>query len=238
MCGRFTLAPASGRLFGPRFGLAEDVRIKPRWNIAPSTEVAVVTRRDKDNRLDWMRWGLVPSWSKSPDDGAKMINARAETLAEKPSFRTLLEANRCLIPADGFYEWQAREGAPKQPWVFNEPGREVFSFAGLWTSWISPDRDETLESVTIITTEPNSVVAPVHRRMPVILPRESEERWLDAGVDPHEAVTLLGPLDPGLLEGYPVSTRVNSVANDDEGCVAPAGPGGGVDPGGAQRPLF
>lgn len=238
MCGRFTLAPASGRLFGPRFGLAEDVDVGRRWNIAPSTQVAVVSRREADNRLDWMHWGLVPSWAKSPTDGARMINARAETLAEKPAFRGLVEANRCLVPADGFYEWQARDGGPKQPWLFSEPGQEVFAFAGLWTSWSPGDGVEPLESVTIITTEPNSVVAPVHRRMPVILPQDREARWLDPECPVEEALGLLGPVDARMLEGWPVSTRVNSVANDDPECVAPVDPADGQGAGAVQGELF
>ena len=238
MCGRFTLAPASGRLFGPRFGLAEDVKIKPRWNVAPSTQIPVVSRRGERNQLDWMHWGLVPHWAKSPDGSARMINARAETVAEKPAYRGLLKSHRCLVPADGFYEWQARADGPKQPWLFSEPGGEVFAFAGLWTTWEPGDGVEPLESVTIITTEPNEVVAPVHKRMPVILPAELEERWIDPDTPADEAVALLGPLSPDLLEAWPVSTRVNSVRNDDEGCVAPVEPGDDTPAAGTQEELF
>ena len=238
MCGRFTLAPASGRLFGPRFGLAEDVEIKPRWNVAPSTQIPVVSRRGERNQLDWMHWGLVPHWAKSPDGSARMINARAETVTEKPAYRGLLKSHRCLIPADGFYEWQVRGDGPKQPWLFTEPGGEVFGFAGLWTTWEPGDGVEPLESVTIITTEPNAVVAPVHKRMPVILPADLEERWIDPGTPADEAVALLGPISPELLEAWPVSTRVNSVRNDDVDCAAPVEPGRDLPAAGTQEELF
>jgi putative SOS response-associated peptidase YedK len=221
VCGRFTLAPAAGRLFGPRFGLAEDVSVEPRWNIAPSTSIPVITRREGANRADWMHWGLVPVWADSPEVGSKMINARAETLTEKRSFSPLLEQNRCLVPADGFYEWQARAGAAKQPWYFHEPSGDVFSFAGLWTSWRPGDGVEPLESVTIVTTEPNALVRPVHKRMPAILAAGAEESWLDHSIAVEEALGLLGPAPDGMLVAEPVSTRVNRVANDDRECVQP-----------------
>jgi len=227
VCGRFTLAPASGQLFGPRFGLAEDVSIRPRWNIAPSTPVAVVRRAGEANRLDFMHWGLVPRWAKSPADGARMINARSETLREKRSFSPLLAENRCLVPADGFYEWQKREQGPKQPWYFHEPGREVFAFAGLWTAWQPDPSVEPLESVTIITREPNAVVEPVHRRMPAILAREVEEAWVDPSTGIDDALALLAPVPDRLLTAEPVSTYVNSVANDDPRCIDPAEAGDG-----------
>lgn len=229
MCGRFTLAPAAGRLFGPRFGLAEDVEIEPRWNIAPSTSIPVVTRREQADRLDWMHWGLVPRWADSPAVGAKMINARAETLAERRSFSPLLASHRCLIPADGFYEWQSRPGAPKQPWYFHLPSGEVFSLAGLWTTWDPGDGVEPLESVTIITTEPNAQVAPVHKRMPVILPSDGEATWLDSATPVEEALALLGPAPDGMLAAEPVSTRVNSVTNDDASCVEAVAEGAAED---------
>lgn len=238
MCGRFTLAPASGRLFGPRFGLAEDVEVTPRWNIAPSTQIPVVTRGERTNELSWMHWGLVPRWAESPAQSSRMINARAETVTEKPAFRGLLKSHRCLVPADGFYEWQSRGDAPKQPWLFTEPDREVFSFAGLWTTWSPGDGVEPLESVTIITTEPNSVVSPVHKRMPVILPREVEETWIDPECPVDDAVSLLGPLSSEQLEGWPVSTRVNSVGNDDVECTKPVQPGSEGLPGAVQEELF
>lgn len=239
MCGRFTLAPAAGRLFGPRFGLAEDVEIKPRWNIAPSTPIAVVTRRGEHNRLDWMHWGLVPHWAKSPAESSRMINARAETLTEKPAYRDLVKDRRCLIPADGFYEWQARGDGPKQPWLFTEAGQEVFSFAGLWTTWRHDEGVEPLESVTIVTTEPNDVVAPVHRRMPAILASPAaEEAWLDPDAPLDEALGLLGPLPGALLSGTPVSTRVNSVRNDDPECTEPVDPEEADSAGSSQEQLF
>ena len=167
----------------------------------------------------------MPRWAKSPADGARMINARAETLTEKRTFSPLLESHRCLVPADGFYEWQAREGAPKQPWFFHQPDDAVFSFAGLWTTW-QPDPDvEPLESVTIITREPNEVVAPVHRRMPAILAQEDEEPWLDAGTGVEEALSLLSPVPDDRLAAVPVSTRVNSVSNDGPELLQPVSPG-------------
>ena len=232
MCGRFTLAPASGQLFGPRFGLAEDVDVGQRWNVAPSTSIPVITRRDGGNHADWMHWGLVPRWADSPAVGTKMINARVETLPEKRSFSPLLESHRCLVPADGFYEWQQRPGKPKQPWYFHLPSGGVYSFAGLWTTWDPGGGVEPLESVTIITTAPNGLVAPVHKRMPAILPAEAEEAWLDRSTPVPQALGLLGPAADGMLVGEPVSTRVNSVAHDDAACVEPlAGEPGDESPG-------
>lgn len=221
MCGRFTLAPASGQLFGPRFGLAEDVEVGRRWNIAPSTQIPVIRRVGPANRCDFMHWGLLPPWAASPADGARMINARAETLREKRSFRALLQANRCLVPADGFYEWQKVEGASKQPWFFHEPGNEPFAIAGLWTAWQRDPEVEPVESVTIITREPNAIVEPVHGRMPAILSREAEAGWLDPDRSIDAALELLAPVPDGLLDAVPVSTRVNSVANDGPECIAP-----------------
>ena len=229
MCGRFTLAPADGRLFGPRFGLAEDVEVGRRWNIAPSTSIPVVTRRESANRVDWMHWGLVPHWADSPKVGAKMINARAETLTERPSYRGLVEGHRCLVPADGFYEWQKRADAPKQPWFFSRDGKG-FSFAGLWTTWSPGEGVEPLESVTIITTEPGPDVAPVHARMPAILDDGRQETWLDPQVGRDEAIALLGPLPAGSLHAVPVSTWVNSVANDGPECCRPLDDGPGHAP--------
>lgn len=221
MCGRFTLAPAAGRLFAPRFGLSEDAEVGRRWNIAPSTSIPVVTRRESANRLDWMHWGLVPHWADSPKVGAKMINARAETLTERPSYRGLLEGRRCLVPADGFYEWQQQGGgAPKQPYFFSRDGEE-FAFAGLWTTWSPGEGVEALESVTIITTEPGPDVAPVHGRMPAILDDDRQAAWLGPSTSRDEALALLGPLPEGSLRAVPVSTWVNSVANDGPQCCRP-----------------
>jgi putative SOS response-associated peptidase YedK len=168
-----------------------------------------------------MRWGLVPSWAADLSGGARMINARSETAAEKPSFREALQRRRCLIPADAFYEWQ-RHTSAKQPFCIEVGDAEVFAFAGLWDSWRGPNGKD-VETCTILTTTANEALADVHDRMPVILPRENFERWLDCRMqDAEEAAGMLTSLDAGKIKLYPVSTRVNQVANDGPECSEPA----------------
>ena len=164
-----------------------------------------------------MQWGLVPSWARDPSIGNRMINARAETLAEKPSFKRLIGKRRCLVLADGFYEWR-KEGKGKVPMRFVLRGGELFSFAGLWDSWEKPDGVE-LQSFTIITTQANDLLKPIHERMPVILGKEGEERWLDQ--DPKEVHELLVPYPVEMMEFYDVSKLVNSPINDLPQCIEP-----------------
>jgi putative SOS response-associated peptidase YedK len=167
-----------------------------------------------------MRWGLIPSWSKDPSSAAKMINARSETAGTKPAFRDALKSRRCLIPADGFYEW-VRTGKTKQPYCFEVNGGELFAFAGLWERWKNPS-GEWVKTCSILTTTPNAVTAAVHDRMPVILDPDGYDLWLDPGMTNVEVVSeMLKPFDARLMRSFPVSTRINSVGNDDAGCAAP-----------------
>ena len=171
-------------------------------------------------KLSTMRWGLVPSWAKDPSIGYKTINARSETVATTASFREPFRSQRCLIPADGFYEWK-REGKTKQPYCFEVNGGELFAFAGLWDRWRNP-QGETIESCTILTTTPNSLLADIHDRMPVILSPDNYDLWLDPAFRNTSSVSeMLRPFDPSLMRRYPVSTRVNQAQNDDADCAQP-----------------
>ncbi|MDD1653946.1 MAG: SOS response-associated peptidase [Methanomicrobiales archaeon] len=218
MCGRFTIAPLVD-LFD-RFHVAERVPLPlPRYNVAPSQEVPVVIR-EVGNRIVMMRWGLVPSWTKDEKTAGKPINARAETLAERPTFRESLRSRRCLVPATGFYEWK-KVGNARAPHHIRRKGGELFAFAGLYDRWRSASGGE-LRTFTIITTEPNRTVSPLHDRMPAILREEDEGRWLGAGpLDPAALASMLAPYPDGMLEAYRVSPRVNSPAADGPDLVAP-----------------
>ena len=193
-----------------------------RYNIAPTQRVPVIRQdaREPVRRASLLRWGLVPNWTKDVIVGASMINARSETAAEKPAFKELLQRRRCLIPADGFYEWR-KTGKSKQPYCFEMMHREPFAFAGLWDNWRTLD-GTALETYTILTTTPNQLLADVHDRMPVILPSASYDRWLDPGFRDLAAITeMLKPYDAEQMRRYAVSTRVNNVANDDRECSEP-----------------
>jgi len=204
MCGRFTYAKEFREL-RIRFHLDRDIPLfRPRYNIAPGQEVAVIFNRDGARGLAMMQWGLVPAWVKDPAIDNRMINARAETLAEKPAFKRLIGKRRCVVPADGFYEWR-KEGKRKVPMRFRLKTGEPFGFAGLWDSWRRPDGNE-LQSFTIITTDANEFIRPIHDRMPVILTQEDEERWLDLELkEPAKLLSLLRPYPPRLMEAYDVS---------------------------------
>ena len=220
MCGRFTLT-ADQDSFEDRFSLTRfDLGWVPSFNIAPTQEVLTVTNDGSENRPELMRWGLVPSWAKDPKIGNRMINARSETLAEKPSFRTAFKRRRCLIPADGFYEWK-REGKAKKPMLITANPGGLFAFAGLWETWKQPD-DSWLLTCAIITTSANEFMKSIHDRMPVILPRESEASWLD----PEEQDTamlseLLLPYDSDRMEAYEGSKLVNSPRNNFPEVIEP-----------------
>jgi putative SOS response-associated peptidase YedK len=220
MCGRYTLktpVDALAREFGISGPLPE---IPASYNIAPTRQVAAVLFEGGGRKLEMLRWGLIPSWAKDPEIGNRMINARSETAPEKPSYRKAFKERRCLIPADGFYEWQKMNGG-KQPYYFRMKGGGPFAFAGLWETW---DRDgEEIRSCTILTTAPNEIAAEVHDRMPVILSREDHDFWLDPEVDETGALReLLVPYPAEEMEAYPVSRHVNRPTNDDERCVEPA----------------
>ncbi len=234
MCGRFTLHHTLEEL-EERFAAEADIpsvaEAAPRYNIAPTQDILVVTQNGA-RHLQGYHWGLIPSWAKDPAIGNKMINARAETLAEKPSFRTALSRRRCLIPADGFYEWQdattdanraSGKKAPRTPMHIRLQDGDLFAFAGLWDEWHAPD-GSPLRSCTIITTAPNAVTAPIHDRMPVILRPEDEALWLDRSVtDAPALLPLLVPYPADAMEAYAVSRQVNAPTVDDPACITPAG---------------
>ena len=205
----------------------------PRFNIAPTQPIPVIRQNPKEpvRELSLVRWGLIPSWSKDPSVAARMINARSETAATKPAFRDSLKSRRCLIPADGFYEWM-RTGKAKQPYCFEVNEGDLFAFAGIWDRWKDPSGN-WIKTCSILTTTPNAVTSPVHDRMPVILGTDAYDLWLDPGMkDVIAATEQLKPYDARLMRCYPVSTRINSVANDDAECSAP------VELGQIQNRLF
>jgi putative SOS response-associated peptidase YedK len=181
----------------------------------------IVRERDEAREAVMAKWGLLPHWARDSKIAFKMINARAETLTEKPAYRGLLNRHRCLIPADGFYEWTLESDGKKHPIHFHLSGREPFAFAGLWTSRTDDESGKIIESCTIITTTPNELVAPVHDRMPVILPTGAEAVWLDPAISKEHALSLLLPYPAALMVAMPASTRVNSVRNDDSGLLLP-----------------
>jgi len=221
MCGRFTLI-APGEAIADLFGLPETPELAPRYNIAPTQPVAAVRmNRDSGRReLTYFYWGLIPRWAKDPSIGARMINARSETAAEKPSFRSAMKYRRCLVPADGFYEWQKMNGR-KQPLRIHMTDNRPFAIAGLWELWQSPDGSE-IESCTLLTTEPNDLLRPIHNRMPVILAPQAFDLWLDPAVQtPDEIHSLLRPYPAGDLAYYPVSAHVNNARNEDPRCIEP-----------------
>lgn len=219
MCGRFTLTADLEQL-EERFSFhAAELSFKPRYNIAPSQQVLTVIGAE-EHRAGWLRWGLIPSWAKDPSMGDRMINARAETVAEKPSFRRALQKRRCLILADGFYEWR-KEGKKKTPIYIALKTHESFGFAGLWETWKS-SAEEVIHSCTIITTTPNVLMEPIHNRMPVILPRDAEAQWLNRSIeDPAQLLPLLVPYPANAMEAYEVSLAVNSPRNDSPACIEP-----------------
>lgn len=218
MCGRFTLRTPAAEV-ARQFELFAVPELAPRYNIAPTQDVAVVRTTTAGRALDRLRWGLVPSWADDPSIGARMINARSETAAEKPSFRRALLSRRCLIPADGFCEWQAA-GRGKQPYLITLGEGDLFALAGLWERWT---RDGTaLETCTILTTTANTRLAALHDRMPVIVPREAYARWLDPDVDDPAALgPLLVPYPPEAFQLRPVSSYVNSAKNEGPRCLEP-----------------
>jgi putative SOS response-associated peptidase YedK len=214
MCGRYTMHHSPQQLV-MRFGVT-DARATPteRYNIAPTQAVPVIVEGEGARFLDMMQWGLIPSWAREPGIGNKMINARAETLTEKSAFKAALSRRRCLIPADGFYEWTT-EGAKRQPMHIRRKDGELFAFAGLWEEWKQPD-GTPLRTCTIITTSPNAVMQPIHDRMPAILLPEEEQMWLHVALNnPAEVTGLLHPYPAELLEAYPVDRRVNIPTIED-----------------------
>ncbi len=219
MCGRYVLTADTDTI-----QLAFDLENVPqvhtaRFNIAPSQPIAAITNEDPKT-LTFLKWGLIPSWSKDPKMGSKMINARSESAPEKPAFRAAFKRRRCLIPADGFFEWQKR-GSSKVPMFIHMDDYSVFAFAGLWEIWYSPEGDE-IRTATILTTEPNDLMKSIHDRMPVILPREHYEVWLAPGDQKADDLRpLMKPFDASRMAAYAVSTFVNSPANDSPETIEP-----------------
>lgn len=222
MCGRYTLT-VDASVLATLFGLEPLFDIEPRYNIAPSQPVPIVRSTVEGDR-EWAlaRWGLVPSWAKDAKIGNKLINARAETAFEKPSFRSACKHRRCLLPADGFYEWVKGPNG-RQPHHIRFADRRPFSFAGLWESWTPPD-GEPVESCTILTTRPNDLIAGIHDRMPVILPPDRYNDWIGRGpLSPDAAEAILLPHPSIGMETVAVSRLVNSPKNEDPRCLEPVG---------------
>lgn len=217
MCGRYTLAKGEGKWEFAH--LRVEWKGPNRFNIAPSQFAPIIRRDHGALVVRTLRWGLVPSWAKDAAGGARLANARGETVASKPSFRAAFRSRRCVVPADGYYEWQAL-GRRKQPWRFVRPDGEPFLMAGLWETWTDPGGSE-LETFSLITTTPNAVAAAVHDRMPVILDGADVEAWLAAETSTEALQSLIRSCPEDRLKRYPVDARVGSPANDDLTCIEP-----------------
>lgn len=224
MCGRFTLTVDPAELRDEFQGADFPSQFAPRFNIAP-TQAILAIPNDGRNAADFFLWGLIPSWTKDPGIGNRLINARGETLGEKPAFRGAYKYKRCVILADGFYEWKSQAGTKtKIPHFIHLKTHKPFAFAGLWDEWVAPD-GSPMRSCAIVTTVPNKLMAAIHNRMPVILPPEDRALWLDnAPRTPDSLSHLLRPFPDELMEAYAVSTLVNSPANDLADCIRPAKP--------------
>jgi putative SOS response-associated peptidase YedK len=222
VCGRYRLSRRKQIVEEYFDSVSNEPDWAPRYNIAPTQPVPVTRQNPKEpvRELALMRWGLIPSWARNSSVAAPMINARSETASTKPAFRDALRFRRCLIPADGFYEWQGT-GKSKQPYCFEINEGELFAFAGLWDRW-KDSSGNAVETCSILTTTPNAVTSAVHDRMPVILDPGNYDLWLDPGMRDASAVSdLLEPYDPRRMRCFPISTRINHVSNDDEECCAP-----------------
>lgn len=221
MCGRFTIHTLMNRLL-QEFGI-ENVswEVPQRYNVAPTQDIPVVRQQDGKPTLSPLRWGLIPSWAKDPKIGYTTINARSETAAEKPAFRSAMKSRRCLIVADGFYEWK-REGKNKQPWLFRRGDEQPFAFAGMWERWEKGDKP--LETCTILTRSANTLMAPIHDRMPVILSPNDYSAWLDPETkDATTLAYLFEPFPADELVAYPVNPIVNNARNEGPQCIEPVG---------------
>ncbi len=221
MCGRYTLATPDPAAIRDRFGIGESIEIRRRYNVAPGDDVlAVTTSREGTPRGELLRWGLVPSWAKSPDTGLKMINARLETVTERPAYRRAFERFRCLIVADGFYEWQPTPAGPKQPFHITRSDGALFAFAGLWSIWRRGE--DQLRTCTILTTAANPALSSLHDRMPVILAPGAEADWLDTCTPPDRLRAVLAGLPARQTALTAVGLAVNDARYDGPECLAPA----------------
>ncbi|MGC1465999.1 MAG: SOS response-associated peptidase [Pseudolabrys sp.] len=220
MCGRFIIT-SPPEAFRALFEYDEQPNFPPRYNVAPTQPIAIVRVVGGKRQFALVRWGLLPSWVKDPKTFSLLINARGESAADKPAFRAAMRRRRCLIPVDGFYEWQ-NIGGRKRPFFIRAKSGRPFAFAGLWETWTGPNGEE-LETAAIVTTTANRALAPIHERMPVIVPPDAFGLWLNASeVDVHAAAALIVPAPDEFLDAYEVSTAVNRVANDSPALIAPA----------------
>lgn len=220
MCGRYVLS-ANPATVQRTFDLEDIPDLAPRYNIAPTQPISIITDA-APKRLTLVQWGLVPSWSKDPGIGSRMFNARCETLAEKPSFRNAFKRRRCLVPADGFYEWM-KDGRKKRPFFIHMKSREVFAFAGLWDTWQGAEGSE-IDSCTIITTEPNALIRPLHNRMAVILHDNDYEAWLDPETPQPVLMSMLQPYPAEAMAAYEVSPAVGNYRNEGPELIKPFTP--------------
>lgn len=227
MCGRYSLTADTDALVEvfevPTW--PEPALELPRYNIAPTQFAPALILGPEGRRLGSLRWGLIPFWAKDPSIGSRLINARSETVRSKPAFRDAFERRRCLIPADGFYEWRAEAGPrrPKTPYWVHRPDRRTFTFAGLWERWRSPE-GPPLHSFTVLTTDANRWIAPLHDRMPVVIRPEDRDTWMAADSPVEALVELLTPAPEDLFAAFPVSPAVNKPANEVAQCIDPVGP--------------
>ena len=224
LCGRYTLSVPLSNLVDSFDVRPPELEYPPRFNIAPTQDAPVIAQDEDGRRMGLLRWGLVPSWAKDPAMGSRLINARSETVSDKPAFRRAFHRRRCLVPADGFFEWKKGGGegdakGPKTPYWIHLAGREPFVMAGLWEKW-DPGESAPLYTFTILTTEAAPAIREIHPRMPVILPVGARDRWLDPDAAPEDLLPLLRPFEEG-IRAYPVSTQVNSPRNDLRECIEP-----------------
>jgi putative SOS response-associated peptidase YedK len=218
MCGRFAFY-SPGEATAALFGVNASLEVQPRYNIAPTQYIAAIRNDENGSReLTMLRWGLVPFWAKDPSIGNRMINARAETVAEKPSFRAAYRKRRCLVLADGFYEWHTEAGV-KVPYFISLASEQPFAFAGLWENWQSNDSDESIQSTTVITTAANDFMQPLHHRMPVVLEPESADRWMQGD----DEITASATENSPAFRAWPVDRRVNNARNESDDLIEPAG---------------
>lgn len=220
MCGRYSQRQ-SAEIIAQAFQIDNVPVLKPRYNIAPTQSVATVLQTSKSARqFKMLHWGLIPNWAKDTKISSKLINARSETVAEKPSFRSAFRQRRCLVLADGFYEWQQQENKQKQPFYFRMSDETPFAFAGLWEHWQDKNSEQVIESCTILTTEANDLMQSVHNRMPVILEAKDYDLWLDPDVKNAELLQpLLHPYPADTMTTFPVSKAVNKPSNDTAECI-------------------